>query len=103
MAENIDPSQAKPHTYQEDFVQSKALFKSSLDQYQKADFAAKKEAFKTPMDEAYNVLQDSASQLVGSHLEGAKTQLAADYAAFQQNDSQENINKLYTDLNQMNL
>lgn len=103
MSESINPGQGNHHTYQEDFIQSKALFKNSLDGYQSADFIQKKEAFKKPMDEAYQVLQASASQLVSSHLDAAKEQLAKDYAAFQQNDSKENIDKLYSDLNQMNL
>ncbi len=105
MTENINPGQANHHTYQENFVQSKALFQKSLEGYQaakKAQFEQQQEAFKKPMDEAYQVLQDSASQLVGANLDSAKAKLAADYAAFQQNDSDANIQKLQSDIKEMN-
>lgn len=101
MSDPVNSSQGNHYSYQQDFIQSKALFKSSLEGYQAADFPQKKEAFKKPMDEAYQVLMDSASQLAGSHLESAKAQLSKDYAAFQENDSKENINQLYKDLNNL--
>lgn len=103
MTESISPGQEN-HTYQEDFQLSKKIFKQSLDQYQAAkatNFLQKQEAFKKPMQEALDVLNASASQLANDQLKVAAEKLRTDYAAFQQNDSKQNTDQLYSDLKQL--
>lgn len=69
--------------YEQEYKHSADLFKRALDQYAKSDNMYQQAEFKSVMDKAMKVLNETASELMRKELKKQNDQIAKDYATFQ--------------------
>lgn len=93
----LSPSEKK--MYEQEYKHGADLFKRALEQYSKSDNAYQKEEFKDVMDQAMQVLNESAQGLMRQELLKQNETITKDYANFQKlpNDT-ERQGKLSNDL-----
>lgn len=68
--------------YRQEFKEGVNLFQNSLAEYQKADEVHKKNALKNVMDEALQVMNETAQLCLSKKAQMQENQLAQDYQAF---------------------
>lgn len=68
---------------EQEYRQSADLFKRALAQYQKSENPYQQEEFKEVMDQALQVLNETAKDLVRKDLQKQNQQIAKDYDTFQ--------------------
>ncbi len=96
------PSPDDKEIYRHEFLQGLDLFKRALDQYEKTDLQPKKDRFKEVMNEALNVLNQTASVVCRGKAAMHKEEvLAKDYKSFAKDDSPENFQKLQADIQKL--
>ncbi len=69
--------------YEQEYKQGADLFKHALNQYNKSGDMFQKEEFKKVMDQAMQVLNESANGLMRKELQKQNSKIASDYATFQ--------------------
>ncbi len=85
--------------YEHEYKQSADLFKRALDQYSKSDNPYQKAEFKDVMDQAMQVLNETASELMRKELQAQNQKIAKDYETFQKfPDDPDTVDKLNSDL-----
>lgn len=85
--------------YEEEYKHSADLFKRALDQYNKSENPYQKAEFKDVMDQAMQVLNETASGLMRKELKDQNQHIAQDYANFQKYPGDpDTLNKLSSDL-----
>lgn len=93
----LGPSEKK--MYEEEYKHSADLFKRALDQYNKSENPYQKAEFKDVMDQAMQVLNETASGLMRKELKEQNQHIAKDYATFQKHPKDpDTLNKLNHDL-----
>lgn len=93
----IGPRERK--MYEQEYKHSADLFKRALEQYGKAENPYQQNEFKDVMDKAMQVLNETAQELMRQELQKQNSQIAKDYANFQQSPKDpDTINKLNRDL-----
>lgn len=70
--------------YEQEYKHSVDLFQRALAGYQKSDNPFQQAEFKSVMDKAMNVLQETASELARQELKKQNDKISQDYATFQQ-------------------
>ncbi len=86
--------------YRHEYKQGVDLFQRALKEYSTADEVHKKEAFKNVMENALQVLNDSARGMKRPDLLQKNQQIAKDFQNFQDSESPQTQKKLTQDLNQ---
>lgn len=102
MADRINDGSLGPREkrmYEQEYRHGTELFQRALDQYSKSDNQFQQAEFKKVMDEAMNVLNQTAGELARKSLQDQNAKIQQDYAAFQQYPkNKDTIEKLEKDL-----
>lgn len=69
--------------YEQEYKHGADLFQRALEQYKKSDNSFQQEEFKDVMDEAMNVLNETAQALMRQELLKQNEKISKDYATFQ--------------------
>lgn len=99
MTDQIGP--INPHDrklYEQEYKHSADLFKRALEQYNGAQNEYQKDQFKSVMDKAMQVLNETAQALTRQELLKQNDQISKDYAAFQDHPDKQAQQKLSKDL-----
>jgi hypothetical protein len=92
--------QNKKRMYEAEYKHAANLFDRSLEEYTHSENVYKKEAFRKVMNQALQILKDTASALKKQELLKQCDQIEQDYQAYQANGTAEAIAKLHDDLGQ---
>ena len=84
MSENMPIGPRERRMYEQEYKHSVDLFQRALEQYQKSDNQFQQAEFKSVMDKAMNILQETASELARDELAKQNNKIAQDYSDFQQ-------------------
>jgi hypothetical protein len=94
---SISPREKK--LYKNEYVQGAQLFQKALQQYTKSDNPFQREEFRQVMDQAMNVLNETARELKTDSLKTQNEKIAKDYTAFMNQPADETkVNALNQDL-----
>lgn len=88
-------------TYKNEFKRGMTLFEQSLEQYRIAEGGPKKEAFKRVMNEALQVMGETAKLCLNKSGQKAESKLESDYEGFLSDGSSGSLKKLQGDLKQI--
>lgn len=87
--------------YEQEYGHSVDLFQRALDEYNKSDNPYQKAEFKDVMDQAKEILNQTAHSLMRKELEEQSAKIAKDYATFEKYPGDpDTIDKLRKDLDQ---
>lgn len=95
---NISGSDPVP-SYREEFKHSVDLFERSLQAYSESKMENQKAAFKSVMDKASHVMDETAPQYLTAADQELVKQLQKDFKDFSKNASSEMMKKLQSDIN----
>lgn len=85
--------------YEQEYKHGADLFKRALDQYTKSENPYQQAEFKSVMDKAMTVLNQTASELMRKELKAQNDAIAKDYATFQEFPKDpDTLEKLNSDL-----
>lgn len=84
--------------YELEYKHGADLFKRALTDYSKSDNMFQKAEFKDVMEQAMQVLNDTAAELKRQELLNQNEQIEKDFAAFQDKDDSSSLEKLSKDL-----
>lgn len=102
MAEIYDSGPITPRqeaAYRHEYREGVTLFQKALQQMNASDYQPKKEAFMGVMNQAMEVLNQTAKELKNKELIGRNAQIAKDYAAYQEHPTAGRLKALQSDLN----
>lgn len=88
-------------TYKNEFQRGMRLFQQSLQEYQGTEDGPKKDAFKQVMDEAMQVMSETAKLGLSKAAQKAESAVENDYQAYSSDDSADNLQKLQGDLDKL--
>jgi hypothetical protein len=88
-------------TYRQEFAHGLDLFQRSLSEYQSTDAGHKKDMFKQVMDEALQVMNETAKMCLNRAGQKQESALASDYDTFMSNGSSSSLQKLNSDIDQL--
>ncbi|MBS0624879.1 MAG: hypothetical protein JSS32_02375 [Verrucomicrobia bacterium] len=98
-SEGMGPlSPQEKREYELEYKHGADLFKRALDDYSKSDNIFQKAEFKDVMQQAMQVLNDTAAELKRQELLKQNQAIQKDFAAFQDKDDDASISKLSKDL-----
>lgn len=98
--EGVSPTPDDKKIYKQEYKHAADLFQRALQEYNQTDDIYKREEFKEVMDQAMQVLNETARELKSGKLDEQNNQIEKDYARFQDQGSKETQQKLNEDLNQ---
>jgi hypothetical protein len=99
MTDNVGP--LSPHDkkmYEQEYRHGADLFQRALEQYNKAENPYQKNEFKSVMDKAMNVMNETAQALMRKELLQQNDKISQDYAAFQDHPDAQSQKELAKDL-----
>ncbi len=94
------PNSNQP-TYRQEFDQGVELFEKSFKAYQQSNFDPQKNEYALAMKDSLEVMQDAAGGMFNQHLMDMKSQLAKDMNAYMKNPSEENRQKVDSDIDSL--
>lgn len=98
----VEPSSLGPQEraqYEQEYRRSADLFRRALTQYSEAKNPYQQAEFKGVMDQAMQILQETARGLMRKALQEQNEKIAKDYATFQKHPTdKDTVNKLNHDL-----
>lgn len=96
------PSPEDMKLYHQEFLHGCDLFQRALNEYQKSEIPQQKDAFKGVMNSALHVLNETAIVVCKGKKQLSKEEdVEKDFKRFVRDDSEENIQKLQSDLNDL--
>lgn len=99
MTDAIGPTGSSREKYEQEYKQGADLFQKALTQYNKSSNPYQQAEFKSVMDQAMHVMNETAHALMRQELEKQTQKIAKDYATFQKYPSDpDTISKLNRDL-----
>jgi hypothetical protein len=78
------PSPLERKKYEQEYKHGVDLFQRALTEYKKSDNPFQQAEFKSVMDQALNVMNETATELARKELQKHNEKIGKDYAAFQE-------------------
>lgn len=95
---NIEPTPREQKAYAKEYQEGVTLFQKALHQAQKADNPFKKEQFRSVMEKAMRVLNQTARALKSDYLQKQNEEIEKDYQAYKGHPGKSELSKLDVEL-----